>query len=242
MRQTGETRAGWLLSSTLLCGALILAIIFVGAIIPLLLIACWPRAVQFRPWAFGLLAAICVFGGVHQWLYHTLAEDAFITFRYSHHLAIGDGPVFNPGERVEGYSNFLLMVMLAIAERFFQADVVTTARALGVVASLLAVVLTYRVCRQLPDGTSAMGLAAAALVAASGPFAAYGPSGMETPLLALGVIATLSSLIARRWLLAGVLIGLSTLTHLEGVLLLLPACVWAFTQGSLRRDQWLGIV
>lgn len=34
-------------------------------------------------------------------------EDAFISFRYARNLVDGHGLVFNPGERVEGYTNFL---------------------------------------------------------------------------------------------------------------------------------------
>ncbi|MCZ7587229.1 MAG: class I SAM-dependent methyltransferase [Deltaproteobacteria bacterium] len=39
-------------------------------------------------------------------------DDAFITFRYAANVAHGFGPVFNPGERVEGCSAFLHMMML----------------------------------------------------------------------------------------------------------------------------------
>ena len=35
-----------------------------------------------------------------------MTDDAFISFRYVRNLLEGHGLVFNPGERVEGYSNF----------------------------------------------------------------------------------------------------------------------------------------
>ncbi|MFC1475010.1 hypothetical protein ACFLQG_00040 [Candidatus Zixiibacteriota bacterium] len=41
-----------------------------------------------------------------------LCDDAFITFRYAHNLAFGEGAVYNSGERVEGYTNFLWMLLL----------------------------------------------------------------------------------------------------------------------------------
>src|SRR3954471_1338983 len=41
-------------------------------------------------------------------------DDAYITFSYSKNLATGHGPVYGHGERVEGYSNFLWMVAVAI--------------------------------------------------------------------------------------------------------------------------------
>lgn len=41
-------------------------------------------------------------------------DDAFITFRYSRNFAQGLGLVFNPGERVEGFTNFLWTIYCAI--------------------------------------------------------------------------------------------------------------------------------
>ncbi len=42
-----------------------------------------------------------------------LCDDAFISFRYVRNLLEGHGLVFNPGEYVEGYTNFLWMLELA---------------------------------------------------------------------------------------------------------------------------------
>ena len=38
-------------------------------------------------------------------------DDAYISLRYAENWANGYGPVFNPGERVEGYTNFLLVAI-----------------------------------------------------------------------------------------------------------------------------------
>ena len=42
-----------------------------------------------------------------------LTDDAFISFRYVRNLLEGHGLVFNPGEYVEGYTNFLWILELA---------------------------------------------------------------------------------------------------------------------------------
>ena len=42
-----------------------------------------------------------------------LNDDAFISFRYARNLLEGQGLAFNPGERVEGYTNFLWVLELA---------------------------------------------------------------------------------------------------------------------------------
>ena len=41
-------------------------------------------------------------------------DDAFISFRYARNLVRGHGLVFNPGEAVEGYTNFLWTLGLAL--------------------------------------------------------------------------------------------------------------------------------
>jgi hypothetical protein len=47
-----------------------------------------------------------------------IVDDAYITMRYSRHLAEGYGPVYNIGEKVEGYSNFLWMLILSWHTKF----------------------------------------------------------------------------------------------------------------------------
>jgi hypothetical protein len=47
-------------------------------------------------------------------------DDAYISYRYAQNLAQGNGLVFNRGERVEGYSNFLYVLMMTPA--FFITD------------------------------------------------------------------------------------------------------------------------
>ncbi|MCC7392951.1 hypothetical protein IT571_11415 [Candidatus Sumerlaeota bacterium] len=67
--------------------------------------------VSSREW--GLLGALlAVFFLVAFVTYSHLGEDAFITFRYTRNFAKGLGLVFNEGERVEGYSNLLWLLVL----------------------------------------------------------------------------------------------------------------------------------
>ena len=40
-------------------------------------------------------------------------DDAFISFRYARNLFEGNGLVFNPGKRAEGYTNFLWCLLVA---------------------------------------------------------------------------------------------------------------------------------
>ena len=44
-----------------------------------------------------------------------IQDDAFISFRYAKNLIEGNGLVFNVGERVEGYTNFLWTILLSLS-------------------------------------------------------------------------------------------------------------------------------
>lgn len=65
---------------------------------------------------FVLFLAGCLFYvaiGGRSALHHWGSDDAYISYRYAHNLVQGHGLVFNPGERVEGYSNLLYTLLVA---------------------------------------------------------------------------------------------------------------------------------
>src|SRR5262245_55750696 len=71
-------------------------------------------------------------------LRHFVVDDAFITFRFARNIAGGFGPVFNPGERVEGFSNPLYTYVLSVLYRLVPGEDVfpTAARLVGVLATV----------------------------------------------------------------------------------------------------------
>lgn len=73
----------------------------------LLLLALWLPAV--------LSSHSSIVAGTRHWW---LGDDAMISMRYAHNLARGEGLVWNPGERVEGYSNFLWTLYMALVHLF----------------------------------------------------------------------------------------------------------------------------
>ena len=76
-------------------------------------------------------------------------DDAYITFSYSKNLATGHGPVYGHGERVEGYSNFLWMVAVALGLLVSPrgADPLLVARATAIPFVALLGFATYRLAR-----------------------------------------------------------------------------------------------
>jgi hypothetical protein len=106
-----------------------------------------------------VIAAACVLGGL-VWLfvrafYYSgwMDDDAYISFRYARNWTDGLGLVFNPGERVEGYTNFLWTVLLGSLHRM-GADLPATARRLGTLAAAATVIWVALCMRRLLARTS----------------------------------------------------------------------------------------
>src|SRR5262245_59619807 len=62
-------------------------------------------------------APLLLIGGLaaaHAAVFYWVCDDAFISFRYARQLLDGHGLVFNVGERVEGYTNLLWVLEMAL--------------------------------------------------------------------------------------------------------------------------------
>lgn len=82
-------------------------------------------------------------------------DDAFISYRYARNLANGDGITWNPNEApVEGYTNFLLVLILAPFIKF-GADPLLVTRILSIIAAIGMCILLYNLSgknyRLLPE-------------------------------------------------------------------------------------------
>ncbi len=153
----------------------------------------------------------------HAWLFRNFfIDDAFITFRVLQQWTHGNGLVYNIGERVEAYSNFLWLVLLAPFD-LIDLDLVLVAKIWGLVLGLLTLFVTYAFAKrlELPELPPF-------LLAASGPLAAWTMGGLETLLFTL--LLTVSGYLFVReeerekgWL-SGPAFGLLALARPEGLL------------------------
>lgn len=173
-------------------------------------------------------------------------EDAFIYFRFALHAARGLGLVFNPGERVEGFSSPLWMLLLAAAARVGHPAVHVWARGLGVVCGAATVLATDSLARRLAMPSWAR-LGAMLTVAGNFYFLVWAQSGLETPLYSLLLAAAAAAYLrrsaasqspatGRRFgaIGTGALLGFAALGRPEGVLLLLCALL----DHGLRPRPW----
>lgn len=158
-----------------------------------------------------------------------LIDDAYISLRYARHLAAGHGLVWNPGEPVEGYTDFLWVLLLSLVNP-------TPAGAWGL--GLLTGALLLLVAARPPGSLRLAGPAGALLpvtLAANLAVPFWAAKGLETPLYSLLLTAGLFLYAAsrdaepadpsagRRAVLGIHILALSALARPEGLLFLVLA-------------------
>jgi arabinofuranosyltransferase len=196
-----------------------------------------PQAIQIDPRMSRntrvvlLFAAMALYAAVTFHYRTELIDDAYISLRYARNLATGHGLVWNPGERVEGYTNFLWVLVLALirAGPF-------TVWALGVIAGAALLVFLARLPRSL-EIPGAAGALLPLVVAAHPAFGFWAAKGLETSLFSLlltvGVCVAASARDFRKRLLGIHLLCLASLTRPEGLLFV----ILAVAAEVLRNDR-----
>jgi hypothetical protein len=190
------------------------------------------------------LAGLLVLGLARAAWLAWVCDDAFISLRYAQHLAHGEGLVFNPGERVEGYTNLLWTLLLAALLKL-GVPPLRAAEIPGIVAyAALAIGLAHASwLRARSRGLPFVPLAAA-IVLVSDDFHVWATGGLETLLFTL--LATLALLwlrlrpdSLRAALGAGLLLALLVLTRPDGVLFALAgaASPWFPVDASGRAQR-----
>ena len=170
-----------------------------------------------------LSAAALVIGTQRAIRFSWLSDDAYISFRYARNLVRGLGLVFNAGERVEGYTNFLWTLLCALGLRL---GVSAEAWSVfwGVARFMGALVLLYVFTRARRTQPAAAAVPIAALIGAfHRDWAIYATSGLETSLFTLLALAGFLLLASGspskgRAAAAGVALALAALARPDGVL------------------------
>ncbi|MGK3967868.1 hypothetical protein WMF38_27325 [Sorangium sp. So ce118] len=150
-------------------------------------------------------------------------DDAYISYRYARNFARGLGLVYNAGERIEGYTNFLWTVLLAAGIKVgLDPDVL--AKVLGGLAACGSLGALYLLSDRLrPRG--AIPCIATWLFASSIVQSGYAVFGLETPLFVLLVLAGTEMMFRERdrgtgFPYSGLVFGLAGLTRPEAPMFL----------------------
>jgi arabinofuranosyltransferase len=171
-----------------------------------------------------------------------LCDDSFICFRYVQNLLGGQGLVYNPGERVEGYTSLLWTVGLAgLVSAGLRPE--AAALAFGAASYLLLVGLLLGWWLAHRDEGPELPVAAA-LVLALDDFHVWATGGLETSTFAALALGGLLLARARRPstgsdLAAGGVLGLTVLTRPDGALFALAGltCPWWAPEPATRKAR-----
>jgi len=110
-------------------------------------------------------------------------DDAFISFRYARNLFEGNGLVYNPGERVEGYTNFL-WTLVAASGLHVGIQPITFTQIVSVAAQCLTLWLVFSLGAD-SNRPRYRALIAPLFLAFQVSFLAYPMTGMETSFYAM---------------------------------------------------------
>jgi arabinofuranosyltransferase len=151
--------------------------------------------------------------------YFGLFDDAMISMRYAWNLVHGSGLLWNPGERVEGYSNLLMTLIMSLASLFFNKSAAVLAVQIAGIPTVLGAAwlardLAIRAARGL-KAPSLAGTLTFACVLLYFPMSYWTLLGMETGLLTVLVLT--AAHFGLRWLEAGRRLDLSRMAIAAGL-------------------------
>lgn len=196
-----------------------------------------------------ILVFICILYYLKMDQINFIQDDAYITLRYVNNFVEGNGLIFNEGERVEGYTNLLWVLILSVFAFVsnlisLQLDLAGTSQALSVIFGfgilLASYYCTLKIIKKknpepsLVDNISIhiFSLIPPFLLMLSAPMIYWGISGMETTLFTL-----LTFISVYRFLIENnennydtifiIVSLLNTLTRPEGMLVFVLIISWS---------------
>lgn len=155
------------------------------------------RIQQSFPWLALSFLLFLLGAGVHIWagkaaqgvlsIHATGTDDAYISFRYAENLVQGHGLVFNAGEFVEGYSNFLFVLLAAALLQVVERETLYLAVSVFSLATFLPALMLFHRHALKHFGQRIAGFAVVLLATAPALWA-WTASGLETiPMLSLQI-------------------------------------------------------
>ena len=160
------------------------------------------------------------------------AEDAYITFRYSRNLALGLGPVFNPGEHVLGFTSPLWMAWNALGYALTR-DPVTWSRVSTLIGDMVTLVIAASLLSRHASRASAWCFAF--VFAAWIAFTGVSISGMENSMMVTLILLS-AGLAETRGRATGVALGALALIRPEGLVTAALIALW-----TRWRDRFVAL-
>lgn len=175
--------------------------------------------------------------------YPFVPDDAFISLRYAQRLLQGHGLTWTGGPPVEGYSNFLWVLLVAGMGRL-GIDLIVAARILGGVSSLLVVGALLAGSARYRLWSAPAAAVACIVWVSSGPIGAWTLAGLAHPLVAallswvlvIGFALQAQGRATFRALqIPGALLGVLALVRLDAPLFVLVFAFWWWAANGRDR-------
>lgn len=135
------------------------------------------------------------------WSHRFIQDDAFISFRYADHLARGLGLVWNPGEHIEGYTNFLWTCMMS-GVICFKGDPAFWSQIFGMMFFCSSLVITFKLSKLIFQSDN-LGIISVLFVGTNYTFSCYATGGLETQMQAAlflaGSYVCLWNIASKKW-------------------------------------------
>ena len=187
---------------------------------------------------FTAILVVFLAGVVSIWFY--TVEDAYISFRYVDNFVHGDGLTYNPGDRVEGYTDFLWVILLSIFRPFIEFPAL--AKKIGFSFGLVTLMLLFFIFWSRKQQRW-IGPASAFILACSPGFQLWSSAGLETSFfifwLVLGIFIDVRNFKFRSEL-CGFCFGLAVFTRPDGVLFFAGFLIAKYFQDRQNSIKLLG--
>jgi len=180
-----------------------------------------------------ILLVIIIIFVTHSLSLNFTQDDAFISYRYAKNFIQGKGLVFNSGERVEGYTNFLWIMLLSFFGRV-GLDMLVVSMALGVAFGAFSIFMVYRIFSLFFSKKNwILAFSAPLLLTLNSALAYWSISGMETSLFLMLTLSTIYFYLHGQRMVVPFAV-LATLTRPEGALVFAIILIHKF---FLQKDS-----
>ncbi|MFZ1976778.1 MAG: hypothetical protein WAV76_02385, partial [Bacteroidota bacterium] len=183
-----------------------------------------------------------VYGVVTAYTMRWLCDDIFITFRYVQNWINGVGIVYNAVERVEGYTHFLWMCLIAFFE-LLGSKPEEISELLGIIFFAGTLFLFIMISWKITPRKSLFLPLTAVMLALNYDFRIWATSGLETSMFTFLISATLWSLCVwktkpeRALMISGLLFVLAMMTRPDGIVIFAAACVFVACRSLINGDN-----
>ncbi len=130
---------------------------------------------------FLLLVGLSIYNSLR---FRFTVDDAYIGIRYARHFVEGSGLVYNIGERVEGYSDFLWIILLSFFG-FLGFNFVSAAHFLGLFSSVLTLILVFKLANKINPHKKYYNLIPITFLANNVIYTEWATGGLETSFFTL---------------------------------------------------------